>query len=141
MFLHYIFNKKSLKDCYNAIPELVPDHLHISNTYFKQESLLASLMYLLRGDTSSAFVKLIGDFHLPLYIGHINYNRIFRKLKVPETVIMEISSRNYELLMRRKLNRRKSSEELVKKGYLGDVRYFKKLLKTKKKKIFINTSK
>ncbi len=138
MFLHYVFNKKPEKDCYDDIPKLVADHLHISNTYFKQESLLDSVIYLLKGDINSAFVRLIGDFHLPLTTGHIDYWRVFKKFKVPETVIMEISSRNYELLKSSTFLPKKSSEDLVKKGYLEDVRYFKKLLAGKRRKIFIN---
>ena len=134
LFLYYAFNKLNLKDCYNAVAELVPDHLHISNTYFEEESILTSLIYLLRGDINSVFVKLIGDFHLPLHTGHINYTRIFKKLRVPETVIMEISSRNYKLLMKGWLKMSKKSEdELEKRGYLEDVKYLKRLLRIRKR--------
>jgi sugar phosphate isomerase/epimerase len=128
MFLYYVQNDESTRRCYEDISRLTPDHLHISNTYFEQGSLLGSIIHLLKGDTSSAFVRLVGDFHLPLHTGHINYRKVFRKLKLPGTIIMEISSTNYELLMRSGL-KRKNPEDVIKRGYREDINYFKKLVK------------
>jgi sugar phosphate isomerase/epimerase len=128
MFLYFVNNKLDIRKCYEDIAKLEPDHLHISNTYFKQSSFVDSMIYLLKGDFASAFVRLVGDFHLPLPIGHINYKKVFRHLKLPETVIMEICTTNYELLIR---SFRKGK---VEKGYDEDIRYFKKLLKISSKR-------
>ncbi len=127
MFLYGV-NIGKEKEVYEWIKHLEPDHLHISNTYFRQSSLTTSLVSLLKGDLMSAFVKLRGDFHLPLTTGHINYRKVFERLKVPDTIIMEISTTNYEMLM--KSLRRKSK---VEKGYEEDIRYLKKLLKVAEK--------
>ncbi len=128
MFLHYVHTNKDVRNCYEDLSRLRPDHLHISNTYFEHGSVLSSIFHLLRGDISSAFVKLVGDFHLPLHTGHINYKKVFRKLRLPNTVIMEISTPNYELLMRSG-RRHRSKIDVIKRGYEEDIRYFKKLVK------------
>ena len=123
MFLYYAEKGISPDKCYSLLKELFPEHLHISNTYFKHNSLIDSIFYLLKMDFSSAFVKLRGDFHLPLFTGHISYKKVFAKLKIPETVILEISTRNYELIISEK------NGNGMEKGYKEDVKYFLKLSK------------
>ena len=54
---------------------------------------------------------------------HINYRKIFEKLKVPEAIIMEISTTIYELLM--KSIGKKSK---IEKGYEDDIKHLRKLL-------------
>lgn len=127
MFIYYAEKNMSLENCYLLLKEFSPEHLHISNTYFKHNSLIDSIFYLVRRDFSSAFVKLRGDFHLPLFTGHINYHKVFKLLKIPETVIMEISTKNYELILDSR------NENGVEKGYKEDVKYFLKLLKERRK--------
>ncbi len=124
-FLYYA-EKNEFSLPYKELPKITPDHLHVSNTYFKTPSMLDYVKCILKGDFASAFVKLRGDFHLPLPYGHIDYKKLFLKLKIPNTIIMEISTSNYLLLMRGK-----TLEVKISKGYNEDIKYLKKLLKNK----------
>ena len=118
-FLYHARNRLGFKRCYDVLKYLEPDHLHVSNTYFKCGMFFDTIVHLLKGDAKSAFMKSVGDFHLPLFTGHIDYRKVFSSIKFPDTVIMEICSVNYELF-----TRSKSARE----GYLRDVEYFEKLV-------------
>ncbi len=124
-FLYYA-EKNEFALPYEELPNIKADHLHLSNTYFKTPSMLEYARCILKGDFRSAFVKLRGDFHLPLPYGHIDYKKLFPKLKIPDTIIMEISTSNYLLMMRGK-----NPEAKITKGYSEDIKYLKKLLKGK----------
>jgi sugar phosphate isomerase/epimerase len=126
MFLYHAYNNLGFKRCYEILKYLEPDHLHISNTYFKSGIFFDTIIHLIKGDFKSAFMKSVADFHLPLFTGHIDYKKVFKQLRLPDTVIMEICSINYELFMR-------STGSSVKNGYIKDVEYFKKLCKKIKK--------
>ncbi len=126
MCLYYMDNGISLEKCYSDIKKFSPAHLHIGNTYLNAGSFLESLWHLIKGDLSGAFTSLRGDYHLPLRYGHINFRKVFRELNIPDTIIMEISSSNYSLLM--KSFGKKSK---IERGYDDDIRMLKELLKYK----------
>ncbi len=114
-------------EVYDWFKRFDPEHLHISNTYYEAPSLIESVLFLLKGDPASAFTKLRGDFHLPLNYGHIDFKLVFKDLKIPRTIIMEINTTNYEMLMRSA-----GKKHSIERGYEEDVKFLRSILKNKR---------
>ena len=121
-FLFFADHKLDIKEAYAVLKDFDPDHLHLSNTFLREEKTLEAVIYVLKGQPKKAFKKLIGDFHLPLWYGDIDYRKVLRNLKLPDTLLLEINSTNYELLGLK-----------VERSYRKEVIYLKYLLAKLKK--------
>ncbi len=128
MFLYYVDNGLKISNAYSDIKYFEPEHLHIGNTYLGTGNILDSFWHIFKGDFSAAFTNLRGDYHLPLRYGHIDFRKVFRNLKIPETIIMEISTTNYSLLMKTI-----GKKDKIEKGYEDDIKMLKSLIKMKEK--------